>query len=272
VDEQSRNLLARYDRLEITSEPSPDPSPNPSGEVVFSSAIPMGALMHVRHVLVSINDTPGQIGLIHGLVTDTTLVDEQANAMLNSFDAGDKAAVLANAEAIVNLLVGAQSKDHGDLDGNGEVNDPGDGYGLFLNGESPGYIGGVESHTHYAMESGDAPDSVLAHGEHVLISVENVEGWAVDLRDLCLGILNNPSDAEMRGKLVKAIELADKMLKGVDLNGDERIDAIHGEGGAITAYQHALYMADMEILLGADQIMLAGPTPIATAVPYEYQE
>ncbi|MEW5941556.1 MAG: serine/threonine-protein kinase, partial [Chloroflexota bacterium] len=40
VDEQSRNLLSRYDSMELTIEPSPDPSPNSSGVVAFSSGIP----------------------------------------------------------------------------------------------------------------------------------------------------------------------------------------------------------------------------------------
>jgi hypothetical protein len=41
------------------------------------------------------------------------------------------------------------------------------------------------------------------------------------------------------------------------VNGDEKIEPISGEGGAITAYEHAYYMADMVIVPSASQI----PTP-----------
>jgi serine/threonine protein kinase len=268
VDDQSRNLLARYDRMEITVEPSPDPSPNSSGKIVYSSAIPSKALVHIRHLLVSMADTPNQIGLIQGLWNDGTFVDKQANAMLAAFDSGDKITARKNAEAIVNLIVGSRSSAYGDLDGDGEVADPGDGYGLLLNGDSLGYMGGVVSHAQYAMQGGDASASVLLHGGHVIVSVTNVEGWSVQLRDLCLAILKNPPDQEMRGMIVNAVALADQMLKGVDLDGNERIDPIPGEGGILTAYQHAYYMADMAILQGAGQVMPPGPTPEATPEPY----
>jgi serine/threonine-protein kinase len=268
VDGQSRNLLDRYDRMEITAEPSPDPSPNSSGVVVYSSAIPGGALAHVRHLLVSMPDTPGQIGLIQGMRKDAALVDERANAMLAAFEAGDEAALRKSAEAVVNLIVGSQSPEYGDLDNDGVVTDPGDGYGLLLNGESPGYTGGALSHAQYAMQSGDAPESVLFHGEHVIISVTNVEGWAVQLRDLCLAILKNPLDEELRGQIVQAIGLADQIVHGVDLDGNERVDAVPGEGGVLTAHDHAYYMADMDILAGAGQVMPPGPPPETTPVPY----
>lgn len=259
VDEQSRNMLARYDSMEITVEPSPDPSPNLSGIVAFSSGIARNALTHVRHVLVGMSDTPDQIALIEGLWIDSKLVDEQANAMLAAFDANDKAAAMKNAEAIVNLIVGSQSPDYGDLDGDGEVTDPGDGYGLLLNGESPGYTEGVESHTLYAMQGGDAPENVILHGGHVVTSITNVEGWLVKLRDLCQTILTDAPNQDMRGIIVQAVGLADQIVTGVDLDGDEKIEPIPGEGGVQTAYQHAYYMADMSILFGAGQLMPVAP-------------
>jgi serine/threonine protein kinase len=268
ADDQSRNLLGRYDSMEVTLEPSPDPSPNSSGQVAFSSRIPTNALVHVRHVLVSIHDTPHQIGLMDGLLTDSTLVDNEANAMLAAFDANDKVAAMRHAEAILNLIVGSQSPDYGDLDGDGKVTDPGDGYGLLLNGESPGYTGGVESHTMYAMQSGDASEAIITHGMHVITSVTNVEDWLVQLRDLCKAILRDSSDLEMRSTMVQAVALADQIVKGVDLDGNERIDAIPGEGGVLTAYQHSYYMADMVILFGANQVMPPGPTPDVTPESY----
>lgn len=269
VDSQSRNLFGRFDAMEITIEPSPDPSPNSSERVAFSSSMAADSLLHVRHLLVSIGDTPNQVGLVHGMMRDARLVDEYANAMLASFDAGDDAAMRANAEAVVNLIVGSQSEMYADHDGDGALNDPGDGYGFLLNGESPGYTGGIYAHAQYSMWAAGAPNTVQVHGMHVLVSVENVEHWSVELRDLVLSVLQNPSNDSTRAVLVKIVALADQIVSGVDLDGNERVDPIAGEGGAATVYEHAYYMADMSILPGEDQVMPPGPTPEATPQPYQ---
>jgi len=261
VDGQSRNLLASYDHMEITLEPSPDSSPNPSDIVVYSSSMVPESLMHVRHVLVSISNTPNQIGLIHGLLNNGTLVEQAAHEMLSAYDAGDEKTMRLKAETVLNIIVGSQSKQYGDADGDGVVTDPSDGYGLLLNGESPGYIEGVISHTQYAMAAIGAPDDVLLHGGHVIISAQNVEGWVVQLRDLAVSILNKPFNASLRQSVAEAVALADQCINGIDLDGNERVDPLPGEGGILTAYQHAYYMADLTILSGADQVMPAGVTP-----------
>ena len=51
----------------------------------------------------------------------------------------------------------------------------------------------------------------------------------------------------------EAVALADKIRNGIDINGDENIEPIPGEGGAVTAYEHAYYMADMVIVPSASQ-------------------
>jgi len=99
-----------------------------------------------------------------------------------------------------------------------------------------------------------------------------VEGWSVQLRDLCMAILQNPPDQELREKIVQAIALADQIVTGVDLDGNERIDAVPGEGGVLTAYQHAYYMADMEILIGAGQVLSPGSPPDVIIVETPYIE
>jgi len=235
--------------------------------VAFSSGIPMDSLVHIHHLLVSMPDTPNQIGLIHGLWNDTNLVDEYVNAMLASYKAGDEAATRKNAEAVVNLIVGAHSDQYGDLDKDGKVTDPGDGYGVLLNGDSPGYTGGVYSHAGYAMMTSDAPASVILHGGHVQICVQNMEQWSAQLRDLALSILAGSFDETMRGTIVQAVGLADQIINGVDLNGDERVDPIPGEGGVKTAYQHSYYMADLLILPGQGQVMHPDPTPSGASTP-----
>jgi len=259
VDPQNRNLLDGFNRMEITIEPNPDDSPNPSGKVAYLSSLPVGALMHIRHLLVGIDETPGKIGMAVGLVNNTTLIKKSADAMLEAYNKGDTQNVQANAEAIINLIVGKQdSNSYKDWDGDGKINDPGDGYGLLLNGDQAGYIGGVIDHAKLAAESSDATELIRAHSQHVTISAQNVEDWTTQLRDIVIRIAEAKSGQSAEADIRSAVVLANQMLNGMDINGNETVDPIPGEGGAITAYEHADYMSDMPILAGKDQVPAAG--------------
>jgi len=259
IDPQGRNLLDLYDRVEISLEPSPDPSPNPSGQVAYSSGLPDEALAHIRHLLTDFARAPGRKALAFGLVEQAGLVDASAADMLAAYQAGDAAGVARAAEAVHNLLVGPQGEGYGDLDGDGQTTDPGDGYGLLLNGDNAGYIEGTVSHAAFAAAAADSTGNIQEHAVHVMISAENVEVWAAELLALLPGIAADPLGAGTRDLILQAVALSDRMLNGRDLDGDERVEAIPGEGGAVTALDQACYLADLPLLPGAD--MLPPPAP-----------
>jgi tRNA A-37 threonylcarbamoyl transferase component Bud32 len=259
VDPQSRNMLDGFGSMEITLEPNPDDSPNPTTDVAYSSAIPKGSLMHIRHLLVRMVDNPNHIGMVVGLVNDATLIDQSAQAMLDAYTSGDTKSVRSNAEAIINLIVGKQDSElYKDWDSDGKINDPGDGYGLLLNGDQAGYVGGAIDHAQLAAESSDSTAGIRMHSGHVIICAQNVEDWATQLRDIAIRVVQSESNEGVETDIRSAVTLADQMLNGIDINGNEIIDPIPGEGGAITAYKHAGYMSDMPILAGKNQIPATG--------------
>ena len=45
----------------------------------------------------------------------------------------------------------------------------------------------------------------------------------------------------------EAVAMANQIRTGVDVNGNENIEPIPGEGGTVTVYEHSYYMADMLI-------------------------
>jgi serine/threonine protein kinase len=247
VDPQGRNLLALYNKIEITVEPKPDPSPNPTTQVAYSAFLPPDGLKHVRHLLVSFSGAPNGTALVDGLLRDATLVDDSAQKMLAAYQAKDEATTRQQAEAILNVIVGSQSEDHRDWDGDGQITDPGDGYGTLLNGDNAGYIQGTLSHAGYAATADDATDNMKVHGEHVQICAQNLSEWTPQLLDLMKQVLTAPAGTDSGQSIRQAVALADDILKGTDLNGNEKIEPIPGEGGAQTAYQHAFYMADMTV-------------------------
>lgn len=254
VDGEGQNLLGKYRVLEITKEPNPDPSPNSSSDVAFSASLPPNGLTHVRHLLFSFNATPGGIGFVHGLEADTLLLNESAQRLLASFEARDEIGMDLQAERMLNVILGNQSEEYKDWNDNGVVDDPSDGYGLLLNGENLGYIQGTFTHANLSLTSPDATQNMLTHGIHVKDCATNLDGWTSQLRDQLRAILNTSFDSpELEGTIREAVTLADKIRNGIDVNGNESIEPISGEGGAVTAYEHAYYMADMAIIPGASQ-------------------
>jgi tRNA A-37 threonylcarbamoyl transferase component Bud32 len=259
VDAQSRNQLDGFGSMEITVEPNPDNNPNSSGQVAYSSAIPPGSLMHIRHLLVGIDETPNHIGMAVGMVNDAKLIKKSADAMLDAFTTNNPKDIRTSAEEIINLIVGKQEPTlYKDWNGNGKINDPGDGYGLLLNGDQAGYVGGVIDHVELAAAAADSTADIRAHSGHVVISAQNVSDWATQLREIAIRIAKAKSGEVAEADVRSAVALANQMLNGIDINGNETIDPIAGEGGALTVYQHTDYMCDMQIFPGKDQVPPTG--------------
>ncbi|MEO7839508.1 MAG: protein kinase, partial [Anaerolineales bacterium] len=253
VNGDGQNLIGKYNALEITVEPNPDNNPSPSNEVAFSVTLPRNGYTHVRHLLFSYGPTPNQVGLIQGLDANTELINQSAEGMLIAFEAGDEAGVRLRAEEMLNAIIGNQSDDHKDWNNDGTINDLSDGFGLLLNGENEGYIQGTFSHAGFAAAAGDATENMQVHGRHVQIATENIDVWTPQLRDQLTTILGSAFNADMEAPIRQAVSWANQIRNGIDVNGNENIEPIPGEGGARTAYEHAYYMADMSILGVTDQ-------------------
>jgi len=267
IDPRGRNLLGIYRGMEITIEPDPDNNPIPSGKVAFSAQLPPASFAHVRHLLYSFSENPNQIGFMDGLDKTAALIQNSAETMLNSFETGNQADVSFQAEIMLNAIVGNQSPDYKDWNNDGKTDDQSDGFGLLLNGDNGGYIQGALSHTGFAMEAEDATDNMKLHGGHVTIALNNISDWTPELRDALKSILSATSDADREGFIRQAVATANQLLNGVDINGNEIVEPIPGEGGVLVAYQHAYYMADL--LIFADSANIAIPTldPEASPAP-----
>jgi hypothetical protein len=94
---------------------------------------------------------------------------------------------------------------------------------------------------------------MIVHGNHVKACADNISNWTAELRTRLIDIITNPSNPDRGAAIRQAVAVANQIRVGFDVNGDEKVEPIPGEGGALTAYEHAYYMADMLILPAANQ-------------------
>jgi hypothetical protein len=149
---------------------------------------------------------------------------------------------------MLNLVVGSQSQDYKDWNGDGEISDPGDGYGLLLNRNNLGYIQAVYSYADYALNSPGATRNMLVNGEHVAVCTQNLARWAPEIQSSLVSLLNAASVSDLENVSRRSAELADLMLNGLDLDEDGVVEPVTGECGVLLVYDYVYHMADMPLL------------------------
>ena len=265
------NLLATYSGVQITLEPEAGSDANGSDALVYAYSLPDDALIYLRQLLVSFSDTSEKVGLIQGLTRDAELIDEAASSMLSAYEAGDSAGARINAEAIMNLLVGEKSPDQKDWNGDGQISDPGDGYGLLRNGNNLGYIQAVYSHADYAVTASGGARNITDNGEDVQACAQNFASWATELQEVVRTILEANSLAGVEPEIRRAADLASRILNGIDVNENGTVEPVTEECGALVAHEYAYHMADMPLLpvnaLNTPIALSETPTPTPTSTP-----
>ena len=188
-DDSGENLLATFASFEITLEPSPDPNPLPTGDAVYSSAVPPGPLGHIRHLLSGFGRSPDGGGLVINLLKHAQLITTSAQAMVDAEEDDDLDELKLQAEGLVNLIEGAGGADFGDLDGDGEVTNPGDGFGLLPGAQSAGYIQTAIEHARFSAGNEEATADTITHAGYLEMAGQNLGGWAAQLKDAALAVV-----------------------------------------------------------------------------------
>jgi serine/threonine-protein kinase len=236
------NLLAAGDEVEITVEQGHVQLP--VGTVVLKGAFPAEAFVHMRHLLVSFPSTPNHVGLVVGLLNQAQLVDAQAQILKSAADSQNTTAVRCVAQSMVDIIEGQQGAHYQPLGGEcaaQHITATGDGFGLL---GANGYLAESAQHASNAAISPDATSFIKTHAGHVEIATNNIKGWLTQVENDAVPLLANPAAT---GAVAEMVTLADHAYHGVDTNGDEQVDPVVGEAGAVTAYEHAQLMATLTL-------------------------
>ncbi len=266
TDAEQENVLSLFDQIEVTVEADNDPNPDDSsGDVIASSVFPPLALIHVRHILVAFTTAPDRIALIQGLWGSSDSLYTGTSELQEAYAQGDEELARKKIEEIINLTVGNANKDqYKDWNGDGVVDDPGDGFGLLQNGDpgytDQGYIAQSISHAQFAARAPDATENIKTQSAYTVICLQNMQGWSQQLLEKALLLQDMSFGPEMEPLITEMVALAGKIVSGTDSNNNQLIEPVIGEGGATTAYEYAYYMAEMSILLGPHRIPPPAPT------------
>lgn len=263
------NLLRNYSEVQITQEQDGAIINAPTGEVLFSSIFPPQALEYIGYVIVSYDKTPDQGPLMQNLwyysgeYINTSIngddLDTEYQGIVQAFETDDKVILRKRTEEVINQIVGDLGSQYLDYDGDGNVDNPGDGYGSLSNGEDR--LGYLQETAIYVKSATDAPDStpnIRTSGENVLICLQNMEGWTNEILQLALQLNGTPANSDIESIVTKLSVLGNKLVHGVDTDENGLIDPLAGECGADTAYEYAYLMADMQIYIGPDRIPPSG--------------
>jgi hypothetical protein len=236
-----KNLIGAGDKIEVTQEQGDVTVP--SGKVVLSAAFPPLAFLHIRHLLFQFPTTPGNVGLLTGLVNETQKVN--ALALLLQNNSSNAASVTCIAQAMVNVIEGNNGTHFRPLTPNcahivGSA-DIGDGFGILGNN---GYINTTSAHAALAASQSDATDAIRLYAKDVETSTTSVKDMITQIDSDVLPLLTDPATAAQVSTIVS---LSDRAYHGFDQNGDGKIDPVVGEAGALTAYTRGQLMATLAL-------------------------
>jgi plastocyanin len=207
-------------------------------DLQFVGVIPAAIVSDVRQLVVAAEDTPSHIGYDLGLREQAALAADHAQLALDGIAKGDQYVGRLHAEHVLNILNGQNSDEFGDLDGNGEAQNPGDGYGVLP------YTYNVTEIVDRIAAIPDLSDYIHDAAAGMGICARNIsDTWGPQVSEHSKAILNAADAAAAEGSALELVKVASPIAVGVDANGNGEIEAIAGECGAEQLYQlsHALF-------------------------------
>ncbi|NOZ71586.1 MAG: hypothetical protein GXP38_06690, partial [Chloroflexi bacterium] len=244
------NLIGNYNTVRITKQ-----------AVYASAALPTQALAHIRHVVYQRSDTPNNVGYSVGLVQQAEALLTHVNNAKTWADQDNLDEAKRHTEHTINIMVGEDSPLFKDWNGDGNIQNPGDGFGILagsedLNGDgrvNVGYAKGTHDHIKNAANSPDATDNIKARAQQVKAATYNIMGrtndptypnWGQQFLAAAQNLMNATTAAEAQTYADQMVEFATEILNGTDANGNGKVEPVAGEGGARTAHLYAQHAAD----------------------------
>lgn len=141
---------------------------------------------------------PTELALsVSNLHLQTGELSRHIDHIVYNLGTGDIAGVTRHSEHVYNVLAGSEDSQFGDLNNDGTIQNPGDGFGLLTNGEQLGYLPEILN---------------LVSNSDVVTSVENMTTWTEEMRGIAL-TLSQATDLATVGEPINRLFELDNLLR-----------------------------------------------------------
>ncbi|HEU5377079.1 MAG TPA: zinc ribbon domain-containing protein [Ktedonobacteraceae bacterium] len=214
----------------------------PTGPVMLSSTFPPLAFIHIKHLLFSFPTTPGQIGLLVGLLEQTKLLNGQTQILQSIAANQDPVAQKCAAQSILDIIEGQAGSHYQSLpEVCGSATTTGDGFGIL---GTNGYIATTAAHASLAATQTDTTPVIRQHADEVEAITPALKNKITTIQQDALRLLNSPTDTT---PIREIATLATQVYLGVDANGNGQVEPRPTEAGATTAYLRGQLMATLAL-------------------------
>jgi hypothetical protein len=237
-DPEGRDLFSLFSGALVSVEES-DQVTAP-GVISLRGSVPPSLLPALRELAVKaatpngLAFDPGHREQAQVLATHGGLLDEAAKA-------NDYKGLRLHAEHVVNIAVGQSNPQYGDLDGDGAVSNPGDGFGVAE------YANGLISLLDQILESPEAGDRRKAVATEMRQCVVNVRNYSTDAVGQAKTVLAAPDPASALVNTDQVLQLTKAAFNGFDQNGNGTIEYLPLECGATQAYDLCKSLTAIEL-------------------------
>ena len=254
-------LLTQYSQVLVTLESTPfealtGPLAGPrSGEpaqtavlgpVVLRGALDPGALVQTRRLLARWPDSRYGVASLQGLRLQAEAARYHAAVLREAAVNGDLPTMRRKAEHLVNMVEGQRGAYFGDHNGDGRIEDPGDGVGILT------YASGALAQTQVAWAAAQdeqVAEEALAVQRPVQFALE----WAGFIRDSGLELARTQDAARAQELATAMFDAAERVLAAIDTQGDADLQ------GVLDAYTGGTVVPAFDEAGALIQIQLAPP-------------
>lgn len=233
------NVLRTFDQIVITLEEREAATDDLSGEIVAGGQIIDETAETV--VRLRLENGNGEIGAFLGAEAQLRLAIQHHGFAQEALDAGDLGTAKIHVEHVVNILDGSPGSFFGDLNGDGQAQNPGDGVGVRGYWEQAGQTfddlaqrDALTGNQRFAL---DRLSRMVSHNQAALL---------VALEEASRLLATDTIDEAQPFAERVTLQL-DTLLNGSDLDGNGVIDPLRAEGGILAAADTLITLIDVAL-------------------------
>lgn len=230
------NILLSFDQLIISLEDA-----DASTDAIQGDIVAQGNIDGSTTITLLTQDENGNKGAFFGIEEQLRLAIQHHGLAHDGLDAGDLDLAKIHAEHVVNILDGTEGDFFGDLNFDGQAQNPGDGVGV------RGYWERAAQTFADLRQQDDLTGDQRFALDQLNLLVANNQATLATALDQANKILATDTVEEARPFSDSTSQQLDILLNGSDLDNNVVIDPLRGEGGILAAADLLLLLVDIRL-------------------------